>query len=141
MQQTLREDRSFRMLFSDLTHELSALVRHETALAKAEVSEKVSQAGSGIVYLVVGALVAFSGYLVLLAAATAGLYVAMRDVPGAEWLAPLIVGVVALLVGVVLAWRGRSNVRGRNLTPQRTLSSLQRTGGIAREQMTREQMK
>jgi len=55
---TLREDtprgRSLVGLFSDLLRESSTLVQEEAALAKAEISEKVSQLVIGLIVMIVG---------------------------------------------------------------------------------------
>ena len=66
------ERRSLIGLFSDLWRETSALFRAEAELAKAELSEKVSQATAGVTSLAIGGLVAFAGLLVLLDAAVYG---------------------------------------------------------------------
>src|SRR5437870_2420011 len=68
--QPAQEGRSLIALFSDLWRETSTLVHEEAELAKAELSEKVSQVGTGAVELAVGALVAFAGFIVVLFAAS-----------------------------------------------------------------------
>src|SRR5688572_15846279 len=44
----------------------------------------------------------------------------------ADWLAPLIVGVVVMVLGFVALQRGRRNVKPDNLAPERTMESLRR---------------
>src|SRR5256885_7922679 len=64
-----KADRSITTLLSDLASETILLIRQEMALFKAELSEKFSRIGQGAGALGAGALIAFSGWLGLLAAA------------------------------------------------------------------------
>lgn len=118
-----QDQRSVLELFSDLFRESSTLVHQEAELAKAEMSEKVSQIGSGIAELAVGALIAFAGFIVLLFAIANGL---ARILPPeqADWLAPLIVGLVVMVIGAIALMRGRSNMKVESLAPERTMASL-----------------
>src|SRR3954454_1129677 len=89
-------ERSLFALFSDLWRETSTLVHKEAELAKAELSEKVSQVGTGVAKLAVGGAIVFAGFIVLLLALSNGL---MHILPEeqADWLAPLIVGVIVMV--------------------------------------------
>jgi hypothetical protein len=118
-------------LFSDLWRETSTLVHDEAELAKAELSEKVSQLGSGAAEIAASGAVLFAGLLFVLGAATGGLWL-MIDNPHAVWIAPLIVGVVVMVVGYVLLQRGKQNLQARNLAPERTLQSLRDDVQLAR---------
>lgn len=126
--------RSLRELLRTLTGETSALVRDEIALAKAEATEKVVQAGAGIALLAGGAIVCLAGLLVLLDAAVYGLARLMgtTTLPAA---AALIVGLATVGIGIVLVLRGRANLRPRNLVPRRTKQSLERDTELVKEQM------
>lgn len=115
--------RSLRELLSVLTRRTGDLVRQEVALAKAELSEKASQAGAGVAMLAAGALVAFAGLIVLLGAATFAL---VEFALMAPWLAATIVGGVVLVLGIVLLVVGRGRLKPANLTPSRTARSLKR---------------
>ena len=117
-------------LFSDLWRETSTLVRDEAELAKAELSEKVSQLGTGAAEIAVAGGVVFAGFLVLLFAAVGALEL-LIDSPHALWLAPLIVGLVVMAVGYVLLKRGKSQLSARNLAPERTLQSLRDDARLA----------
>ena len=120
------ESRSFRSLFSELATEISTLFRQEIALARAETSDKVSQARSGVVWLAVGAVIALAGLIVLLDAAVYGLAEVMA--PG--W-AALIVGGVAVLIGLIAIGSGRSHLKARNMMPRRTAESLRKDADVA----------
>jgi hypothetical protein len=125
-----RQERSVAGLFGDLGREASRLFRQEIALAKAELVGKLGQAGGGAAEMAAGGLIAFGGYLALLAAAVMGL---SRVV--APWLAALIVGVVAILVGGLIMLKGKHDVEPQSLVPGRTLRTLRDDAEWAREQM------
>jgi uncharacterized membrane protein YqjE len=114
-----KADRSITTLLSDLAGETILLIRQEVALMKAELSEKFSRIGQGAGALGAGALIAFSGWLVLLAAAVLGL---ATVVPA--WLAALIVALVVLAIAGVLFFIGKNRFDADSLTPRRTLRSL-----------------
>src|SRR5258705_6167400 len=86
-----KADRSITALLSDLASETILLIRQEMALLKAELSEKFSRIGQGAGALGAGAMMAFSGWLVLLAAAVLGL---------ATVLPPLVPALIVPLVGI-----------------------------------------
>lgn len=127
---TVNEDKSLTKLISDLARDTSTLVRKEVQLAKAEISEKVSQLRSGIVQVAVGGFVAFAGFLFLLLAATYALTAVVPD-----WAAALIVGGVVVVVGLIMVMQGSSNLKAENLTPTRTADSLRKDKDFAKEQM------
>lgn len=122
-------------LFTELTRELSTLVRQEAQLIKAEVTEKASDARTGVIGMVVGGALLLLGVLILLLAAVAGLNellgAAAIDYP---WLAPLIVGLLAAIAGAIVLLWGRQNLGMRSLAPRRSGESLRRDGEVLREQ-------
>jgi len=135
-----KEDRSLAGLFGDLTSELSALVRQEIALARAEISEKIGQVGAGIASLAAGGMLILIGLFFIVQAVVFGVAAILTNwVSGetAAWLAPLLVGLVVLIIGWILLSKGRSNLAAENLAPRRTAESLQRDGEFAREQAER----
>ena len=125
-----KADRSITTLLSDLASETILLIRQEMALLKAELSEKFSRVGQGATALGAGALIAFSGWLVLLAAAVLGL---ATVVPA--WLAALIVALIALAIGGALVFIGKSRFDADSLMPRRTLRSLREDEAWLRERL------
>lgn len=123
--------RSLIGLFSDLWRETSTLVREEAQLARAEISEKVTQVESAAVSLAVGGAILFAGVLVLLFAAVAGLAQVLPP-DSAAWLSPLIVGMIVVVVGAIMLAKGRANLRASSLKPTRTANSLSRDAELAR---------
>lgn len=126
-----QEGRSLLALFSDLWRETSTLVHEEVELAKAEVSEKVSEIGTGAKELAIGGLIVFAGFIVTLFALANGL---ARVLPEevADWLAPLIVGVAVMVCGAVALLRGRRHIQPENLALERTTESLRRDAQMAK---------
>jgi hypothetical protein len=125
-----RSGRSVGALLRDLSGEVSTLLHEESALARAELREKLDRFGSGAVELGAGGLLTFAGLLVLLASAVLGLGTWLP-----LWLSALAVGGVVLLIGLVVLARGRSNLRAESLAPQRTLESLRRDAELARSEL------
>ncbi len=62
-----KEERSLGDLFSELTQDLSTLVRQEVMLAKTELRQKASEAGKDVGLLAAGGAIAYAGFLVILA--------------------------------------------------------------------------
>ena len=119
-------------LFSDLWRETRTLVHQEAELAKAEISEKVSQVTTGAGEIAAGGAILFAGFIVLLFAAVGALEL-MLATEHSMWLAPLIVGLVVMIVGYIVLSRGRKQISAESLTPERTLDSLQRDARLAKE--------
>lgn len=128
------DERSLGTLFSDITRETTTLVQQEIALARTEVSEKVSQVGTALASLIIGGLVLFAGLLKLLDAAVYGIAELFPPDQG-PWLAALIVGAVIAIIGLIMFQKGRSNLKPDQLAPQRTVHSLQRDKEFAKEQV------
>ena len=125
-----KTERSITTLLSDLASETILLIRQELALLKAELHEKFSRVGQGATALGAGALIAYSGWLVLLAAAVLGLATVMP-----AWLAALIVALVALAIGGALVFIGKNRLDADSLMPQRTLRSLREDEQWLRERL------
>ena len=125
-----KAERSITTLLSDLASETILLIRQELALLKAELHEKFSRVGQGATALGAGALIAYSGWLVLLAAAVLGLATVLP-----AWLAALIVALVALAIGGALVYIGKSRFDADSLMPQRSLRSLREDEQWLRERL------
>jgi xanthine/uracil permease len=129
-----RDDRSIGTLVSELSQETTTLLQQEIALAKTEMSEKVSQVSTALVRLALGGLVLFAGLLVLLDALVYGLSEIMPP-DLTPWLPALLVGIVVAIIGAILLQKGRSNLQTSSLMPQRTATSLQRDTHMVKEQV------
>lgn len=123
-----RSDRSLSELVRDLMSQVSNMMRHEVGLVRAEMSEKASLAGSGVGLLAGALALGIPAIVILLLSAVAALSEVME-----VWLAALIVGAVAAIVAAIMAAKGRSNLKGRNLAPDRTMDSLRSDAQLVRE--------
>ena len=113
-------DRSLGDLISEVTQDLSTLLRQEVELAKAEVQQSAKRAGKGVGMLS-GA--AAAGYFVVLFASLA-LWWAIGAATGLGWSA-LIVAVIWAVIGAILALVGRKELRAVRGLP-RTASTVQK---------------
>jgi hypothetical protein len=126
-----RPGRPVATLLSDLVNDIGTLLRQEIALFKAELQEKLRLLGQGTGALVVGGLIAFSGWLALLAAAVLGLSEIL-----APWLSALIVGIVVIVLGAGLMMFGKGRLDADALVPRRTLNSLREDEAWIRDQLS-----
>jgi hypothetical protein len=106
-------------LITDVSRDLSTLLRQELELAKAEVKAEVSKTGKAAGMLG-GA--GFAGYMVLLFLSFA-LWWGLANVMDQGW-AALVVAVVWAAIGAVLYATGRSTLRTVNPKPERTVETV-----------------
>jgi hypothetical protein len=112
-------DSSVGELISEVTSDLSKLMRQELELAKAEVKHEATKSGKAVGMLG-GA--GFAGYMVALFCSIA-LWWALANVMDEGW-AALIVAVLWAAIGVALAAVGRNQLRAVNPKPERTIQTL-----------------
>lgn len=124
------ESRSVTDLIGDLSGNVSTLMRKEIQLARAETSEKASQAMVAVGSILAGAVLALAALIVLLQA----LVIALTNagIP-AGWSA-LIVGVVVAGIAYALAQKGANDLKAGNLVPGRTIDSLKQDAETLKEQ-------
>lgn len=128
--QERRDDRPLGELFSELSHELTTLVRDEVKLAKAELGQKASVAAMDVGLLAFGGALAYAGLLALVAMAI----IALSEVL-AWWLAALIVGVVLTGFGGMMVLLGIAALRRADLMPHRTIQTLREDAEWTSRQM------
>lgn len=127
-----KTDKPLSTLFSELTNETVDLVRQEVALARAEMSKKISTAQTGFISVAIGAAVLMAGLFIILLAVVN--MVAMLLPPDlAPWLAPLIVGACVALIGYIMLKGGSNKLQPHNLVPERTMNSFKRDRGLVEE--------
>ena len=116
-------DRSLGELFSDLSQQTSDLIRQEMRLAKAEMSEKVADAGRHA--LKIGAGVAFGLAAVITIAAALALL--LIDAGIEPWVSALIAAAAMGVIAFVLVQSGLSALRKKTMAPVETIHSLKET--------------
>jgi hypothetical protein len=112
--------RSVGELISEVTTDLTTLMRQELDLAKVEVKQELTTAGKAAGML--GAA-GFAGYMVTLFLSIA-LWAALANGMDVGW-AALVVAVIWGVAAAVLAVLGRSRMRQVNPKPERTVQTLQ----------------
>jgi len=120
-------------LFSRLTQDIGRLLRQEVRLASQEMTNKATTVAKQMGMLAGGGAVAYGGYLFLLGALTYGLSSAF-GLP--IWLSFLIVGVAAVIVGGLLAYKGIETLKHVQFTPQETVDTLKEDIAWAKDQTT-----
>jgi hypothetical protein len=116
---TTADNRSLGELFADLSRESSTLLRQEMALAKAELSKKASEAGRQAAMLAVGGLVAYAGFLTLIAFVVLALSEILDP-----WISALLVGAVVTGIGAFLVMSGIERLKQMSPKPDQTVQSL-----------------
>ena len=109
-------------LFRDLLNEFAALARTEIRLAGAEAADKFNIAAVALGLVVLGAVLLIGALILFLQAAVAALVAGGMSVTTAT----VLVGGVALVAGLALAWLGFSRLKTERLKPHRTIGQLQR---------------
>jgi uncharacterized protein YacL len=108
-------------LVSDLTTQISRLVKDEARLAQAEMTQKAKKLGVGAGLFGGAGLFAFLGLAVLIASIVLALALVLP-----AWLAALIVAVVLFAVAGVLALIGKKDVQqGSPPVPTEAIASVQ----------------
>jgi hypothetical protein len=113
-------DRSIAELVGDLSQNLRTLIRQEVALARAEVSQSLSNAGRSAAFIAAGGVLAFAGLLGLVAAISLGLVALGLHPAGATAL----VAIVLAALGYLLVRSGLSGLRSTSITPTTTVQTL-----------------
>src|SRR5205085_9141891 len=114
-------ERSLGELISDLVSRAALLIHEEVALARAEMSTKVSTGARSAGMLAGGGAIAYAGLLAIVAAIILALHAVMP-----WWAAALLVGLVLVAGGYLLIQSGIQTIKRENLAPRRTISSLRR---------------
>lgn len=131
------DNRPLSELVTGLVADVSGLFRKEINLAKAEASEKVSRAMSGVEMLAAGLVFAIGAIGVLLAAVVSGLSALLLNMGFAERnadaIAAVVVGVIVALIGWGMISRGLSVLKGNSMTMDRTATSLRRDAQVLKE--------
>jgi len=118
-------------LLRQLTREVQTLFTKELALAKVELNASLQATKTGIAAVAGGAIVLLCGVLMLLLSAVYGLSEVLPP-----WLAALIVGVVVIIIGLIMLKVGQQKFAPSQLTPERTLDSLQKDKEAVQRQMS-----
>lgn len=123
------DNRSIPELFGDALAQLAKLIGNEFELARAELSEKASQAARVTAMIGAGAVILMPALVVLLFAISAALIRAGFTEP----IAYLITGLGAAVISAALIAIGVNRLSGDALKPSVTLDQVQRDKLAAKE--------
>ncbi len=126
---TGHENESVSELIGGMVSDVQGLVRGEIQLARTELSESASGAARGIGMLAAGALLGLIGFVFLM-------YMVMEllDHTMPRWAAALIVALGLVVIAVILALVGKSQLSADKLKPTETIDSLQEDKEWAQQQ-------
>lgn len=118
-QQMVREERSLGDLFTELAGETGTLVRHEVALAQAEITQKAIRAGKNVGFLAVGGAVAYTAVLAVTAAV---ILLLAQFIPA--WLSALLVGGAIGAASYFMISSGLAELRAMDPMPRETIETI-----------------
>ena len=122
--------RSVPEILEDIASNLTQIVQAEFRLAKTELKEGAEKAAAPGATLGAGVVLAFYGLGFLLLAAVYALSLVM-----AAWLARLIVGAVLAVAAGILIGAGGTKLKRLNLTPDKTIRTLEEDVQWAKQQI------
>ena len=129
MIQRNKDERAIGELLGDLYRDAERMVRLEVEFAKTEVTQKATRVGKNAGFLVVGAIVAYTGVLAILAG-----IIALLGLLIPVWVSALIIGILVAGAGAFLAWKGLQTLRQESVAPQRTIDTLKEDQEWMRDQ-------
>ncbi|MEO7599869.1 MAG: phage holin family protein [Opitutus sp.] len=115
-------------LLRELRDEATTLLKAQVQLAKVEVKENISRLAGNVAKIAVGGVIALMGAIVLLIGLGQLLGVLLEKAglsqATAQWLGPVIVGLLVTVVGVVLLERAKKAIAEESIAPRITLQTL-----------------
>ena len=126
-----REDRSLGQLFGDLSRQMGKLIQQEIALARTEMTSRVTTVGRDAAMLGAGGAIAYAALLMGLV--TVGLI--LIELGLTPWLAFLIVTILTGVVAGFLIMRGREQLQRVDVAPRETIQTLKDDAAWAKEQV------
>lgn len=125
-------ERSVGELVSDLSHQLSTLLRQELLLARTELSDRTRSLVRDLT--MVGAGLALASTALTTLAAT--LVLALIDADVRPWVAGLSVTIALAVVGGLIVMAGLRAMRARAVTPVAAVASMKETAQWIKNETT-----
>jgi hypothetical protein len=116
-------------LFGDAIEQLGKLVSNEVQLARAELSEKVAQAGMGVAYVAAAGVLMIPVLVILLIA----LALWLTQMGLSPVVSHLVAAAIGAAVSVVLGLVGLNRLKPENLTPTVTIQQVERDVAAVKE--------
>lgn len=102
-----------------IIEDLQNIIRGEVQLAKTEIKEDAGKLGKALGMIGAAVFLALVGFIFLMLGVT---YLLNKSIE--MWMAAGLVGLVLLLIGAILAMRGKSQMQEANMVPDKTIESL-----------------
>lgn len=128
-------ERSIPGIVIDLLNQFTTLLRQESQLARAEISENVNRAIMGVVLAGAAAVLLIPALVILLLAAV----YALESTGLAPYWSALAIGGGVLIIGLILLLIGMSRLKAKNLVPRKTVTQLQEDAALAKRQVSGEE--
>jgi hypothetical protein len=119
---------SIASLLRDLKDEASTLLKQQVALAKVELKENATRVGGHVAKIAVGGVVTLIGAIVLLIGLGQLLGVLLEAAglsdDTAQWLGPVIVGLVVAVIGWAMLAKAKKALANDTVVPRQTIETL-----------------
>jgi len=119
---------SIPSLLRELRDDASTLIKQQVSLAKVELKENVSRLGGHVAKIAVGGVVTFVGAIVLLIGLGQLLGVLLEAAglsdDTAQWLGPVIVGLVVAIIGYAMLAKAKKALTQDSVAPRQTIETL-----------------
>jgi hypothetical protein len=117
-------------MFAELSRDIRTLVQQEIQLAKTELSEKAPKVGKSVGFVIGGGVMAYAGFLAILAA----IVLALIEMGLPPWAGALVAGVLLPGIGYLFIRSGLGGLRPQELKPEQTIASLKENAQWLRTQ-------
>jgi Putative Actinobacterial Holin-X, holin superfamily III len=117
--------------FAEVLADVADLIQKEIRLARAEISDRLSTKIAGGVWMAAAGVLGLVAILLLLEAIVFG--IASLGL-ALHWSCLIVAAAIAIIAAIAFA-KGRADVRS-DMTPRRTIRSLERDISVAKEQVT-----
>lgn len=125
-------ERSVGELVSDLSQQLSTLLRQELLLARTEIGDRTRSLVRDLVMIGAGAALASTALTTL----AATLVLALIEAEWRPWVAALTVTVALALIGGFIVMSGLRAMRSRRVAPVETVASVKETAQWIKNETT-----
>jgi len=127
--------RSVPEIIGDLFSQLTTLLRKETQLARAEMSENMASLGRALGLMIGGAAILIPALVILLQAGVAAL---TDQYHLASYWSALIVGGAVLIIGIIVLLVGMSRLKLETIIPSKTVHQLRQDASVAKQKASQD---
>jgi hypothetical protein len=126
--ETTSQAHSIPSLLRELRDEAGDLIGKQVTLAKVEMKEEVTRMGGHVAKIAVGGVITFVGTIVLLIGLGQLLGVLLEAAglsdDTAQWLGPVIVGLIVAVVGWAVLAKAKKALADDSIVPRKTIETL-----------------